>query len=569
MAGKPPPDVSALMPLPALAGAAPEYAVNQTPSFPDLNLFVSNPALGAAAAGLPVQDRVDLDMLGAQWGSAEFFELGRLANEHVPRLQTHDARGARIDFVEFHPAWHRLMQAGMAGGLHNLKWTGGSHLARCIRLYMAYQAEAGHVCPLTMTHAALAALQACPDIAGPWRERICSSAYDPSFRPWWEKSAVTLGMGMTERQGGTDVRANMSEAVAAGDHYLISGHKWFMSAPMCDGFLVLAQARAGLTCFLLPRFCPDGSLNGLHFQRLKNKLGNRSNASGEVEFHDAYGERIGEEGRGIRTIINMVQLTRMDCIAASAGLMRLGLASAVHHARHRSVFQRLLIDQPLMRATLADMALEVEAATALALRLAQSFDRSPQDPLEAVYARLMTPAIKYHVCKSAPALLYEAMECHGGSGYVEDLPLARAYREAPVNAIWEGSGNVVALDILRAAQSQPDETASLIAGLADRCSGDVRGTLQATAQETLALLRGGEAQTHARLIAERLAKMAAIAALDQLHSDLAALYCDRRIRGPVASTFGAHAGGRQAGPASQSTESKLLERAHACALVPA
>jgi len=561
MAGKLPPDVSALMPLPAPAGAAPDNAVNQTPPFQDINLFASNPALREAAAGLPTQDRADLDMLGAQWGSAAFLELGRLANEHVPRLRTHDARGARIDFVEFHPAWHRLMQAGMAAGLHNLTWAGGSHLARCIRLYMAYQAEAGHVCPLTMTHAALAALQANPAVAGPWRERISGSAYDPSFRPWWEKPSVTLGMGMTERQGGTHVRANTSEAVAAGDHYLISGHKWFMSAPMCDGFLVLAQAGAGLTCFLLPRFRPDGSLNGLHFQRLKNKLGNRSNASSEVEFHDAYGELVGEEGRGIRTIINMVQLTRLDCVAASAGLMRLGLASAVHHARHRSVFQRLLIDQPLMRATLADMALEVEAATALALRLAQSFDRSPQDPLEAVYARLM----KYHVCKSAPALLYEAMECHGGNGYVEDLLLARAYREAPVNAIWEGSGNVVALDILRAAQSQPDETASLIAGLADDCSGEMRGSLQGTAQEILALLRSGEPQASARLIAERLAKMAAVAALDRLHPDLAALYCERRIRGPAASTFGAHGSAIQASAGLQSTQRKLLERAYACA----
>jgi len=407
-------------------------------------------------------------------------------------------------------------------------------VSRAIRLFMAYQAEAGHICPLTMTHAAMAALQAEPGIANAWRQKLAGCEYDGSFRPWWEKPAVTLGMGMTEKQGGTDVRANTSEAQRAGDHYRITGHKWFMSAPMSDGFLILAQTPAGLTCFLLPRFCPDGSVNRLHFQRLKDKLGNRSNASSEVEFDNAFGQRIGPEGRGVRTIINMVQLTRLDCIVASAGLARFGLSSAVHHARHRSVFQRLLIDQPLMRSTLADMALEVEAITALAMGVAQSFDRAGEDALAAAYSRLMTPAAKYYVCKIAPSLLYEAMECHGGNGYVEELALARAYREAPVNAIWEGSGNVIALDILRAAGEAPEEAAEVIRSIAGTCTGE----LESAADETIALLRAADAPAHARAIAERLARMGAVAALGTLHPVFAEHYARTRLAGTSHATLG-------------------------------
>src|SRR5581483_532406 len=271
-----------------------------------------------------------------------------------------------------------------------------------------------------------------------------------SFRPWWEKSGITLGMGMTEKQGGTDVRANTTRAVPAGDGYAITGHKWFFSAPMCDAFLVLAQAAGGLTCFLMPRFRPDGSVNALRLQRLKDKLGNRSNASSEVEFAEAFAWRIGEEGRGVPTIIEMVQLTRLDCITSSTGLMRMGLALALHHARHRTTFQRKLVDQPAMRATLADLALTVEGAIASALRLSRAFDLAADDAAEAAYARIMTPAAKFTVCKSAPGFLYEAMECLGGNGYVEESPLPRLYREAPVNAIWEGSGNIMGLDLLRA-----------------------------------------------------------------------------------------------------------------------
>src|SRR3979490_958015 len=282
---------------------------------------------------------------------------------------------------------------------------------------------------------------------------------------------MTLGVGMTEKQGGTDVRSNMTRAERDGDAYRISGHKWFMSAPMCDAFLVLAQADEGLTCFFMPRFTPDGSVNAVAFQRLKDKLGNRSNASSEVEFAGAYAERVGDEGKGIRTIIQMVQLTRQDCAIASAGLMRSGLAPALYHARHRSVFQKHLADQPLMQAVLSDMALHVEASIALVMRLCRAFDRAPDDVKEAAYMRLLTPVVKYWVCKSAPGFLYEAMECLGGNGYVEEGILARHFRESPVNAIWEGSGNVMCLDVLRALSREGEAAQAVLQGLATETKG--------------------------------------------------------------------------------------------------
>lgn len=524
------------MPVPILTSRPGPVEPNQTPPYCDIDLYGGNAVLREAVARFGAHVALsELQALGKQYGSAEFLELSRLANDRPPRLVTHDPRGARADYIEFHPAWHALMRAGMAAGLHNLTWTGGSHVDRSARLFMAYQAEAGHVCPLTMTHAAMAALRARSDLSEPWRERIAGTDYDPALKPWWEKSSVTIGMGMTERQGGTDVRANTSTARPVGDHYEITGHKWFMSAPMCDGFLVLAQAPGGLTCFLLPRFRPDGSLNALHFQRLKDKLGNRSNASSEVEFAGAYGECIGEEGRGVRTIIEMVQLTRLDCVVASAGLMRFGLASAVHHARCRSVFQKRLIDQPLMRAVLSDMALEVEAVTALAMRLAAAFEVAANDPVEVALARLLTPATKYYVCKIAPNFLYEAMECHGGNGYVEELPLARAYREAPVNAIWEGSGNVMALDVLRAVNADAGaaiETLRTIAATGPQL-------LCRVADETLSLMCGPQAEAYARLIAEQIAKIAAAAALHSIQPGFAERFASTRLAGEPRATLGA------------------------------
>src|ERR1700738_4260642 len=402
-----------------------------------------------------------------------------------------------------------------------------------------------------MTRAALAALAANPALLAKVSPKVVTASYDPEFRPWWEKPGMTLGMGMTEKQGGTDVRANITTATPGGDFYTIVGHKWFLSAPMCDAFLVLAQAPGGLTYFLMPRFRPDGSVNALRLQRLKDKLGNRSNASAEVEFAEAFAWRVGDEGRGVRTVIEMVQLTRLDCALGSAGLMRMALAQAVHHARHRSVFQRRLADQPMMRSVLADLALEVEAAVALVMRLARAFDH-PEDAAEAARARLLTPAVKYWVCKTAPAFIYEAMECLGGNGYVEEAPLARLYREAPVNAIWEGSGNVMCLDVLRALAREGEAGRSLLETLA-RETAHLPGAAQAAAFVTNAL-GAREAEAFARRAVERLALLAAAAALTRSAPAVAEIFARARLAEPRGGTHGTAAVGGEGGAA-------LLERA--------
>src|SRR6476619_2801248 len=452
---------------------------NQSPPFEDINLYaVDRPLVEAVAANGGASAQSELSEFGKHWGSAAMAARGRIANENTPKLRTFDARGNRRDEVEFHPAYHELMAHSAHAGVHNSTWNaagkpagGASEVIRAAKFYMAAQVETGHLCPITMTRASVAALAEQPDLLAKVMPVVGTRAYDPAFAPWWTKRGMTLGMGMTEKQGGTDVRSNMTRATRDGDAYRITGHKWFMSAPMCDAFLVLAQADGGLTCFFMPRFKPDGSVNAIQFQRLKEKLGNRSNASSEVEFNGAYAERIGEEGKGIRTIIQMVQLTRQDCAIASAGLMRSGLAHALHHARHRSVFQKHLADQPLMQAVLSDMALHVEASIALVMRLCRSFDRAPDDPGEAAFMRLLTPAIKYWVCKSAPGFLYEALECLGGNGYVEEGILARHYRESPVNAIWEGSGNVMCLDVLRALSREADAALAVLRELAEATQG--------------------------------------------------------------------------------------------------
>ena len=492
----------------------PELA-NQSPPYEDVSLFESDrPLQDAVASNAGGADREALAAFGRRWGAADMFERGRQANANPPRLETLDNRAFRIDTVEFHPAYHDLMAESVAEGLGSSTWTleatpapAPAQVTRAARFYMAAQVETGHLCPLTMTRAAVAALAADPKLAATVVPKIITRRYDQRFIPWWEKEGVTLGMGMTERQGGTDVRTNTTTAVPAGEGYLVTGHKWFMSAPMCDFFLVLAQAKGGLSCFLMPRFRPDGSVNALHFQRLKDKLGNRSNASSEVEFADAFAWRVGEEGRGVRTIIAMVQLTRLDCAIASAGLMRMALAQALHHARHRIVFQKRLVDQPMMAGVLADMALEAEAAIALVMRLCRSFDLAAGDPGEAARARLLTPAIKFWVCKRAPAFVYEAMECLGGNGYVEESLLPQLYREAPVNAIWEGSGNVMALDVLRAA------TPEVVQTVLDALANDAEGLpgVRETRVQIGEVLAAGEAR--ARLAAERLALLAAAAAL--------------------------------------------------------
>jgi putative acyl-CoA dehydrogenase len=493
--------------------------LNQSPPYEDIDLFASDrPLQEAVAANGAAGEAEALSVFGRRWGSAAMFEQARLANENPPKLKSFDAKGYRRDIVEYHPAYHHFMAESVREGLHASTWRADAtpaaapaEVARAARYYMVAQVENGHMCPITMTRAAVAALAFEPALVAMLMPKIAARDYDPSFRPWQEKSGMTLGMGMTEKQGGTDVRTNTTRAEPAGDHYRITGHKWFMSAPMCDAFLVLAQAPDGLTCFLLPRFRPGGSLNAAYFQRLKDKLGNRSNASAEAEFADADALRVGPEGHGVRTILSMVQLTRLDCAIASAGIMRAALAHALHHCRHRTVFQKRLADQPMMRIVLADMAIEVEGALAAMMRLCRSFDLSATMPREAARARLLTPALKYWICKSAPALTYEAMECLGGNGYVEESMLARLYREAPVNAIWEGSGNVMCLDVLRAMSREADGARAVLAELAEETR-DLPGGREAVGFVE-ARLCGSGAEAGARAAVERLAALAAAAAL--------------------------------------------------------
>ena len=518
---------------------------NQPPPFEDVDLFgCDRPLLEAVNTFGGGAAENELTDFGRHWGSAAMAARGRSANENTPKLRTFDARGNRRDEVEFHPSYHELMAHSAHAGVHNSTWTvdgkpagAAAEVVRAAKFYIAAQVEPGHLCPITMTRASVAALAAQPDLLAKTMPVIATKSYDPSFAPWWTKRGMTLGMGMTEKQGGTDVRANMTRAARDGDGYRITGHKWFMSAPMCDGFLVLAQAQAGLTCFFMPRFVPDGSVNAIQFQRLKDKLGNRSNASSEVEFVGAYAEPVGGEGKGIRTIIQMVQLTRQDCAIASAGLMRSGLAHALHHARHRSVFQKHLADQPLMRAVLSDMALHVEATIALVMRLCRAFDRTPEDASEAAYMRLLTPAIKYWVCKSAPPFLYEAMECLGGNGYVEEGILARHYRESPVNAIWEGSGNVMCLDVLRALSREADAARAILRQLSEETQG-LPGAADAVSLIGK-LFRRLDSERVARLAVERLVLLAASAALNKVSPHHAELFAATRLAATHPSMYGA------------------------------
>jgi putative acyl-CoA dehydrogenase len=513
---------------------------NQSPPYEDVDLFTSDRPLQDAVAIFGASDPAALSAIGRRWGSAEMLDQARLANAVTPVLRSFDAKGFRRDVVEFHPAYHALMAESVREGLHASTWqadgkaaSAPAQVARGARFYMAAQVESGHLCPITMTRASVAALAAAPELITRLMPVIASRTYDPSFRPWTEKTGMTLGMGMTEKQGGTDVRANTTTATPGDDHYRITGHKWFMSAPMCDAFLVLAQATGGLTCFFVPRFRPDGSVNGLRLQRLKDKLGNRSNASSEVEFVEAFGVRVGEEGRGVRTILQMVQLTRLDCAISSAGLMRMALAQAIHHARHRSVFQKRLADQPAMRTVLADMAIEVEAAIALVMRLCRAFDLAGSDESEAAYARVLTPAVKYWVCKTAPAFVYEAMECLGGNGYVEDSVLPQLYREAPVNAIWEGSGNVMCLDVLRAVERESEAARGVLARLA------TTSMLRAPIDAVTAALSVPTAEANARGAVERLALVAAADALTQCAPvETTDLFFRTRLRGQHGAMYG-------------------------------
>jgi putative acyl-CoA dehydrogenase len=443
---------------------------NQPPPLADYNLFTSDAALAEAfEREAPGCDPAELVEIGDLAGRPETIQLGFDANANPPELHTHDRFGNRIDEVRFHPAWHALMQSATQRGLSAAPWRDPApypHVRRAAKFFVWSQVESGHGCPISMTYAAVPALRTQPDVAANWEAAFANRAYDPRLLPIAQKTAALCGMGMTEKQGGSDVRTNRTRAVPVasrgpGREYLLTGHKWFCSAPMCDAFLVLAQTDGGIACFLVPRVLPDETRNPFAIVRLKSKLGNRSNASSEVEFDATHGWLVGDEGRGIQTIVEMVNYTRLDCIVGSAGLVREALAQAIHHASYRRTFGMRLIDHPLMLNVLSDLALESEAATVLFMRVARAIDDSASSELAAALRRLGTAIGKYYVCKRAPMVVGEALECLGGNGYVEESIMPRLYREAPLNSIWEGSGNINALDVLRIVQKQPESFEAL------------------------------------------------------------------------------------------------------------
>ncbi|MFH8404091.1 acyl-CoA dehydrogenase family protein [Streptomyces sp. NPDC018019] len=489
--------------------------------------------------------------LGALAGTEEIQEQARMAEEQPPRLRTHDRFGHRIDEVEFHPAWHRLMTVAVEHGLHAAPWADprpGAHVVRAAKFYVWSQAEPGHGCPVSMTYAAVPALRAEPALAERHEPLLAARAYDYGLRPPLAKTGLIAGMSMTEKQGGSDVRANTTRAVPAGDGtYRITGHKWFTSAPMSDVFLVLAQTAEGLGCFLLPRVLPDGTRNGMRLMRLKDKLGNRSNASSEVEYEDAVAWPVGEPGRGVRTIVEMVNMTRLDCVIGSAAGMRAGLRQALHHTAHRHAFGRALAEQPLMRAVLADLAIESEAATTLAMRLATAVDKAQAgDTGEAALRRLALAVGKYWVCKRGSAHAAEALECLGGNGYVEESGMPRLYREAPLLSIWEGSGNVAALDVLRALAKEPASLDAYFAEVDAAAGADRRlDAAVAGVRKMLGTLGDpDQAQRAARSLAERMA-LALQGALLVRHSHpaVADAFCASRLDGEWGHAFGTLPGG--------------------------
>ncbi|WKK24753.1 isovaleryl-CoA dehydrogenase [Streptomyces olivoreticuli] len=501
--------------------------------------------------------------VGARAGSEEVQERARLAEAYPPVLRTHDRYGRRVDEVEFHPAWHQLMAEAVASGQHAAPWAeprAGAHLVRAAKFYVWAQAEAGHGCPVSMTYAAVPALRAQPDLAAAYEPLLASRAYDYGLRPPLGKRGLIAGMSMTEKQGGSDVRANTTTAVPAGDgSYVVTGHKWFTSAPMSDVFLMLAQAPEGLTCFLLPRVLPDGTRNAMRLQRLKDKLGNRSNASAEIEYEGAVAWPVGEPGRGVRTIVEMVNMTRLDCVIGSAAGMRAGLRQALHHTAHRRAFGAELIDQPLMRNVLADLAVESEAATVLAMRLAAALDRSEAgDAAEAALRRLALAAGKYWVCKRGSAHAAEALECLGGNGYVEESGMPRLYREAPLLSIWEGSGNVGALDVLRALTREPAVLDAYFAEVGAAAGADAR--LDAAVGRLRELLGSLSDPHRAQLLARRLAEQLTLVLQGSLlvrHGTpaVADAFCASRLGGDWGHAFGTLPTGADLGP--------ILDRARA------
>jgi putative acyl-CoA dehydrogenase len=485
---------------------------NQPPPLQNYNLFTTDTVLREAVARYaPALPTRDFAVLGELAGRTETIALGFEANEHPPELRTHDRFGLRIDEVAFHPAWHALLRFATQAGLAGAPWTDGSdfaHLRRAVKFYLWGQVESGHGCPISMTYAGVPVLRAQPDLARAWLPALTAPEYDPRLVPIAQKSAALCGMGMTEKQGGSDVRANQTRAVAAaqpgaGNEYLLTGHKWFCSAPMSDAFIVLAQAASGLSAFLVPRVLADGTRNPFAIARLKSKLGNRSNASAEVEFDATCGWLIGDEGDGLQRIVEMVNYTRLDCAVGSAALMRAALAQAIHHATYRRAFGAALIEQPLMQNVLADLAIESEAATALVMRVARAVDDAERNPARGPLKRIGTALAKFYVCKRAPSVVGEALECLGGNGYVEESIMPRLYREAPLNSIWEGSGNINALDVLRILHKQPEALAAWLAEIEPALA---EPPIAAAAQQLERDLRDlNDSQAQARSVAERMA----------------------------------------------------------------
>ncbi|MEU1515877.1 acyl-CoA dehydrogenase family protein [Streptomyces sp. NPDC005811] len=516
---------------------------NQPPELSGYDVYGADRALVSAVArhldpALVEEAHGELSGLGRAAGSEQLREWAVQADTHPPRLRTHDRFGHRVDEVDFHPAWHRLLGKGVGAGL-TAAWTRpGGHVRRAAAFVVWTQVEAGTCCPLSMTHAAVPALRTDPELAAVWEPLLTSQVYDRGLRPARLKAGALFGMGMTEKQGGSDVRANTTRAVplAEAGTYALTGHKWFCSAPMSDGFLVLAQAPEGLTCFLVPRALEDGGRNVFRLQRLKDKLGNRSNASAEVEFDGTWARRVGEEGRGVRTIIDMVAATRVDCVLGSAGLMRQAVAQAVHHCTYREAFGGRLLDKPLMRNVLADLAVESEAATTLGLRLAAACDDGGEQ--ERAFLRIAVPAAKYWVTKRCAPLVVEAAECLGGNGYVEESGLPRLVRESPLNSVWEGAGNVQALDVLRALQREPGALDAYLreVGRARRADHRLDGAIKGLLTE-LADLHGVEAR--ARRLAERFALVLQGALLVQFAPpEVADAFCASRLGGDGGAAFG-------------------------------
>ena len=515
---------------------------NQPPPLIDHNAF-SDDALLSDGLDLAPDVRAHLTGFGAWAGSWEARELGRVANENTPRLKAFDRYGQRLDEVEFHPAYHALMRRGLEAGVSARAWTEANdgQVQHGVLMMLMTSTDCGVTCPMSMTYAAQPVLAKSDWASLEWSPRILSGRYDERFAPAAEKAGATIGMAMTEKQGGSDVRSNTTRALpilGSSDEVELVGHKWFCSAPMSDAFLTLAYEEKGLSCFLVPRWRPDGSRNGIEIQRLKDKMGDRSNASSEIEYHHAWARRVGEPGRGVATIVQMVQHTRYDCTLGAAGIMRRALAEATWHSAHRTAFQKRLTDQPLMRRTLADLALETEAAIAIAYRLGRALDQ-PDDPVEAAFARLATPVAKYWVTKRCPGVVYECMEAHGGVGYVEETPMPRLFRQSPLNAIWEGSGNVIALDVARAISREPDALAALNQELAS-----VRGAasgLDRLAREIAQLRPADLRESALRGAVEKLALALQAAALVKKAPDyVAEAFVAARIDHP-ALTYGATA----------------------------